>query len=174
MYTSVYTSIYISHPHFLCVFQINLRGLDGIQGPVYVGTGCVFNRTALYGYEPPLKPKHKKPGVLASLCGGSRKKGSKSSKKGSDNKKSSKHVDPTVPIFNLEDIEEGVEGTTISISASQLCLDIDELGDKKLEKKKIHRYVITILPLNYTSFTRFLRSLSNTRKTLSPFLVFLS
>ncbi|KAH0881160.1 hypothetical protein HID58_068554 [Brassica napus] len=29
-------------------FDINLRGFDGIQGPVYVGTGCVFNRTALY------------------------------------------------------------------------------------------------------------------------------
>lgn len=27
--------------------QINLRGLDGIQGPVYVGTGCVFNRFQL-------------------------------------------------------------------------------------------------------------------------------
>ncbi|KAK7853442.1 cellulose synthase a catalytic subunit 3 [udp-forming] [Quercus suber] len=40
------------HPGMI---QINLRGLDGIQGPV-MGTGCVFNRTALYGYEPPLKP----------------------------------------------------------------------------------------------------------------------
>ena len=78
-----------------------------------MGTGCVFNRTALYGYEPPVKPKHKKPGVLSSLCGGSRKKGSKSSKKGSDKKKSGKHVDPTVPIFSLEDIEEGVEGTSL-------------------------------------------------------------
>lgn len=75
-----------------------------------MGTGCVFNRTALYGYEPPVKPKHKKPGVLSLCCGGSRKKSSKSSNKGSNKKKSSKHVDPTVPIFNLEDIEEGVEG----------------------------------------------------------------
>ncbi|KAL0339093.1 UNVERIFIED_CONTAM: Cellulose synthase A catalytic subunit [UDP-forming] [Sesamum angustifolium] len=91
-------------------FDINLRGLDGIQGPVYVGTGCVFNRTALYGYEPPHKPKHKKPGLFSSCFGRSSKKSSKSSKKGSDKKKSSKHVDPTVPIFNLEDIEEGVEG----------------------------------------------------------------
>ncbi|OWM90018.1 hypothetical protein CDL15_Pgr026931 [Punica granatum] len=90
-------------------FDINLRGLDGIQGPVYVGTGCVFNRTALYGYEPPVKPKQKKSGFL-SLCGGSRKKSSKSGKKASDKKKSSKHMDPTVPIFSLEDIEEGVEG----------------------------------------------------------------
>lgn len=92
------------------VQQINLRGLDGIQGPVYVGTGCVFNRTALYGYEPPHKPKNKKSGFLADCFGRSSKRSSKSSKKGSDKKKSNKHVDPTVPIFSLEDIEEGVEG----------------------------------------------------------------
>lgn len=108
-------------------FDINLRGLDGIQGPVYVGTGCVFNRTALYGYEPPLKPKHRKPGLLSSLFGGSQKKNSKSSKKGSDKKKSSKHVDPTVPIFSLEDIEEGVEGAGFddekSLLMSQMSLE---------------------------------------------------
>lgn len=84
--------------------QINLRGLDGIQGPVYVGTGCVFNRTALYGYEPPVKPKHKRASVLSRLCVVSRKKDSKS------RKGSSKHSDSTVPVFNLGDIEEGVEG----------------------------------------------------------------
>lgn len=103
--------------------QINLRGLDGIQGPVYVGTGCVFNRTALYGYEPPVKPKHKKLGLLSSLCGGSRSKSSKSSKKGSKKKKSSKHVDPTVPIFSLEDIEEGVEGMPVEYFYSpSICI----------------------------------------------------
>lgn len=63
----------------------------------------------MYGYEPPIKKKAEK-NFLLSLCGGSRKKSSKSSKKSSDKKKSSKHVDNTVPIFNLEDIEEGVEG----------------------------------------------------------------
>ena len=104
--------------------QINLRGLDGIQGPVYVGTGCVFNRTALYGYEPPLKPKHKKPGLLSSLCGGNRKKSSKSSKKGTDKKKSNKHVDPTVPIFNLEDIEEGVEGMPVNCFLPSVCISL--------------------------------------------------
>ncbi|OIT20824.1 PREDICTED: cellulose synthase A catalytic subunit 3 [UDP-forming] [Nicotiana attenuata] len=108
-------------------FDINLRGLDGIQGPVYVGTGCVFNRTALYGYEPPIKPKHKKAGLFSSCFGGSRKKSSKSSKKGSDKKKSSKNVDPTVPIFNLEDIEEGVEGAGFddekSLLMSQMSLE---------------------------------------------------
>ncbi|PPS08185.1 hypothetical protein GOBAR_AA12453 [Gossypium barbadense] len=108
-------------------FDINLRGLDGIQGPVYVGTGCVFNRTALYGYEPPLKPKHKRAGALSSLCGGSRKKSSKSSKKGSDKKKSGKPVDPTVPVFSLDDIEEGVEGAGFddekSLLMSQMSLE---------------------------------------------------
>eukprot|EP00258_Populus_trichocarpa_P005782 XP_002308955.2 cellulose synthase A catalytic subunit 3 [UDP-forming] isoform X1 [Populus trichocarpa] len=107
-------------------FDINLRGLDGIQGPVYVGTGCVFNRTALYGYEPPLKPKHKKPGFLSSCFGGSRKKSSGSGRKESK-KKSSKHVDPALPVFNLEDIEEGVEGTGFddekSLLMSQMTLE---------------------------------------------------
>ena len=98
------------------VLQINLRGLDGIQGPVYVGTGCVFNRTALYGYEPPIKVRHKKPSLLSKLCGGSRKKNSKS-KKDSDKKKSGRHTDSTVPVFNLDDIEEGVEGTPVFISS---------------------------------------------------------
>ncbi|GAB2301111.1 Cellulose synthase-like protein D4 [Dionaea muscipula] len=34
-------------------FDGNMRALDGIQGPVYVGTGCMFRRFALYGFEPP-------------------------------------------------------------------------------------------------------------------------
>ncbi|KAK9291279.1 hypothetical protein L1049_009468 [Liquidambar formosana] len=111
-------------------FDINLRGLDGIQGPVYVGTGCVFNRTALYGYEPPLKPKHKKRGLVSTCFGGSRKKSSKSSKKDPNKKKSGKHVDPTVPICNLEDledIEEEVEGAGFddekSLLTSQTSLE---------------------------------------------------
>lgn len=41
-------------------FDINMKGLDGLQGPVYVGTGCVFRRQALYGYEPPKRPKRPK------------------------------------------------------------------------------------------------------------------
>ncbi|KAI5432507.1 Cellulose synthase A catalytic subunit 8 [UDP-forming] [Lathyrus oleraceus] len=39
--------------HNTVFFDVNMRGLDGIQGPMYVGTGCVFNRQALYGYSPP-------------------------------------------------------------------------------------------------------------------------
>ncbi|KAF8708527.1 hypothetical protein HU200_029892 [Digitaria exilis] len=105
-------------------FDINLRGLDGLQGPVYVGTGCVFNRTALYGYEPPVKKK--KPGLFSSLCGG-RKKTSKSKKKSSEKKKSHKHADSSVPVFNLEDIEEGIEGSQFddekSLIMSQMSLE---------------------------------------------------
>ncbi|XP_068659798.1 probable cellulose synthase A catalytic subunit 8 [UDP-forming] isoform X2 [Aristolochia californica] len=34
-------------------YDISLKCLDGIQGPMYIGTGCVFNRKALYGWDPP-------------------------------------------------------------------------------------------------------------------------
>ncbi|KAJ1385647.1 Cellulose synthase [Sesbania bispinosa] len=48
---------------------ITMKCLDGIQGPVYVGTGCVFNRQALYVYEPPLSKKRpKKSGCCWPLC----------------------------------------------------------------------------------------------------------
>ena len=30
-----------------------MKGLDGIQGPIYVGTGCVFRRHAFYGFDAP-------------------------------------------------------------------------------------------------------------------------
>ncbi|XP_030462092.2 cellulose synthase A catalytic subunit 8 [UDP-forming] [Syzygium oleosum] len=50
-------------------FDVNMKGLDGIQGPVYVGTGCVFNRQALYGYSPPFMPTLPKPSSSCSWCG---------------------------------------------------------------------------------------------------------
>ncbi|KAK4256437.1 hypothetical protein QN277_009301 [Acacia crassicarpa] len=37
--------------------DINMKGMDGIQGPIYVGTGCVFKRHTLYGYDAPRKKK---------------------------------------------------------------------------------------------------------------------
>ncbi|KAL0904759.1 hypothetical protein M5K25_026908 [Dendrobium thyrsiflorum] len=39
--------------HNTVFFDGNMRALDGIQGPVYVGTGCLFRRFALYGFDPP-------------------------------------------------------------------------------------------------------------------------
>ncbi|KAG9148795.1 hypothetical protein Leryth_018111 [Lithospermum erythrorhizon] len=39
--------------HNTVFFDGNMRALDGLQGPVYVGTGCMFRRYALYGFQPP-------------------------------------------------------------------------------------------------------------------------
>ncbi|GBG62690.1 hypothetical protein CBR_g31707 [Chara braunii] len=39
--------------HNAVFFDINMKALDGLQGPMYVGTGCVFRRQALYGFCPP-------------------------------------------------------------------------------------------------------------------------
>jgi cellulose synthase A len=71
--------------------QINMKGLDGIQGPVYVGTGTVFNRQALYGYDPPRPEKRPKmtcdcwPSWCCCCCcfgGGKRGKSHKNKKGG--------------------------------------------------------------------------------------------
>nr|QBC40964.1 cellulose synthase 3 [Cunninghamia lanceolata]QBC40965.1 cellulose synthase 3 [Cunninghamia lanceolata] len=116
-------------------FDINMKGLDGIQGPIYVGTGCVFRRQALYGFDAP-KPE-KEPTNLRSCscwpkwcccgCCTSRKKNKKVKPRQEKKKKKSKRSDATVPIFNLEDIEEGVEGIENEKSAL--------MSQKKLEKK---------------------------------------
>ncbi|CAM8937870.1 unnamed protein product [Rhodiola kirilowii] len=45
--------------HNTVFFDGNMRALDGIQGPVYVGTGCMFRRFALYGFDPPQTEKIK-------------------------------------------------------------------------------------------------------------------
>eukprot|EP00253_Pinus_taeda_P021006 PITA_21006 len=85
-------------------FDINMKGLDGIQGPVYVGTGCMFRRQALYGYGPPKGPKRPKMVTCDCLpCCGPRKK---SPKKNS----SKKSAGIPAPAYNLDGIEEGVEG----------------------------------------------------------------
>ncbi|WCJ24235.1 cellulose synthase-like D1 [Euphorbia peplus] len=39
--------------HNFVFFDGSMRALDGLQGPVYVGTGCMFRRYALYGFLPP-------------------------------------------------------------------------------------------------------------------------
>ncbi|KAK4487955.1 hypothetical protein RD792_003693 [Penstemon davidsonii] len=40
--------------HNTVFFDSNMRALDGLQGPVYVGTGTMFRRFALYGFDPPV------------------------------------------------------------------------------------------------------------------------
>ncbi|OIW01896.1 hypothetical protein TanjilG_25695 [Lupinus angustifolius] len=46
--------------HNTVFFDGNMRALDGVQGPFYVGTGCMFRRFALYGFEPPVVDKDPK------------------------------------------------------------------------------------------------------------------
>ncbi|ERN15540.1 hypothetical protein AMTRI_Chr03g145350 [Amborella trichopoda] len=53
--------------HNTVFFDVNMRALDGLQGPVYVGTGCLFRRMALYGFDPPRATVH------SGCCGRSRK-----------------------------------------------------------------------------------------------------
>lgn len=90
-----------------------MKGLDGLQGPIYVGTGCVFRRQALYGYDAPIK---KKPPSRTcncwpkwcSLCCCSRKNKSVKTKK--EKKKKPKHREASKQIHALENIEEGIIG----------------------------------------------------------------
>ncbi|XP_057851232.1 probable cellulose synthase A catalytic subunit 5 [UDP-forming] [Cryptomeria japonica] len=116
-------------------FDINMKGLDGIQGPIYVGTGCVFRRQALYGYDAPVKDKT--PGRTCNClpkwccceCCASRKKNKKTKTKQEKKKKKkkSKRGDASIPMYHLEDIEEGVEG--IENEKSSL------MSQKNFEKK---------------------------------------
>ncbi|XP_073304733.1 cellulose synthase A catalytic subunit 6 [UDP-forming]-like [Primulina huaijiensis] len=94
-------------------FDINMKGLDGIQGPIYVGTGCVFRRQALYGYDAPKKAKP--PGKTCNcwpkwccFCCGSRKKSKKAKPK--NNKKKTKSREASTQVHALENIEQGIEG----------------------------------------------------------------
>ena len=83
----------------LDTFQVNMKGLDGIQGPVYVGTGCVFNRQALYGYSPPSMPPLPK---SSSCCCFPSKKPAKDV---SELYKDAKREELDAAIFNLREIE---------------------------------------------------------------------
>ncbi|KAL0438260.1 UNVERIFIED_CONTAM: Cellulose synthase A catalytic subunit [UDP-forming] [Sesamum latifolium] len=95
------------------MIDIKPQWLDGIQGPIYVGTGCVFRRQALYGYDAPKKAKP--PGKTCNCwpkwcccCFGSRKKNKKGKSK--ENKKKTKSREVSTQIHALENIEEGIEG----------------------------------------------------------------
>lgn len=102
--------------------QINMKGLDGIQGPIYVGTGCVFRRQALYGLDAP-KQKNDPSRICScwlkwcccqSCCSGRKKK----------NKKPKSEVKP---LINDEDSlalmlsQDGTQGKLIQTSFCILC-----------------------------------------------------
>ncbi|XP_020260076.1 cellulose synthase A catalytic subunit 2 [UDP-forming]-like isoform X2 [Asparagus officinalis] len=91
-------------------FDINMKGLDGLQGPIYVGTGCVFRRQALYGFDAPVTKKP--PGKTCNCwpkwccsCCGSRKKNRKGNKK-----QKVKHRETSRQIHALVSIREEPEG----------------------------------------------------------------
>ena len=75
-----------------------MKGLDGIQGPVYVGTGCVFNRQALYGYSPPSMPSLPR----SSCCCFPSKK---STNDVSDFQRNAKREELEAAIFNLKELD---------------------------------------------------------------------
>ncbi|XP_006351001.1 cellulose synthase A catalytic subunit 5 [UDP-forming] [Solanum tuberosum] len=108
-------------------FDINMKGLDGIQGPIYVGTGCVFRRHALYGYDAPAKKKRpsKTCNCLPKLCSCCCCFRSKTNKKGKTKKeKKPKHWEASSQIHALETIEEGVEEANVdSRPTSQVKLE---------------------------------------------------
>lgn len=107
-----------------------MKGLDGIQGPIYVGTGCVFRRLALYGYD---APKAKKPPTrtcnclpkwccCGCCCSGKKKKKKTTKPKTELKKKYSKKGDAAAPP-PLEGIEEGIEGEILLLHEVPLnCL----------------------------------------------------
>ena len=103
----------------ICVVQINMKGLDGIQGPIYVGTGCVFRRQALYGYD---APKTKKPPsrtcncwpkwCFCCCCFGNRKHKKKTTKPKTEKKKLLffKKEENQSPAYALGEIDEAAPG----------------------------------------------------------------
>ncbi|KAM0971428.1 hypothetical protein ACFX13_019628 [Malus domestica] len=111
-------------------FDINMKGLDGIQGPIYVGTGCVFRRQALYGYDAPTKKKPPRKTCncwpkWCCLCCGSRKNKNAKSKK--EKKKKLKQREASKQIHALENIEEGIEELKANKTST--------MSQLKLEKK---------------------------------------
>lgn len=84
-----------------------MKGLDGIQGPVYVGTGCMFYRQALYGYGPPTMPSlPKKSSSCCSCCCPSKKKPTKDL---SEIYRDAKREELDAAIFNLQEIDSTSE-----------------------------------------------------------------
>ena len=103
----------------LVFLQINLKGLDGIQGPVYVGTGCCFKRQALYGHEAPFVDRSSNDDFITQFCCGPRKKNRPSKSKNAVKQPPARND----PMFTLEDVEEGVEGavTFRLIKSTPIC-----------------------------------------------------
>ncbi|KAL5226019.1 hypothetical protein ABZP36_012658 [Zizania latifolia] len=94
-----------------------MKDLDGIQGPIYVGTGCVFRRQALYGYD---APKTKKPPsrtcnywpkwCFCFCCNNKNKKMTTKSKPEKKKRLFFKKVENQSTAYALGEIEESASG----------------------------------------------------------------
>lgn len=136
--------------------QINMKGLDGIQGPAYVGTRCVFNRQALYCYDPPVSEKRPKmacdcwPSWCCCCCGGSRKSNSEERGKAK------------LVLWTIHQEEEN-DGEELSEKRFWTCLwsrrgwrswriwrvgEIITLSQKNLEKR-LESHQLLLLPLGF-------------------------
>ncbi|CAN6810521.1 unnamed protein product [Brassica oleracea] len=110
-------------------FDINMKGLDGLQGPIYVGTGCVFRRQALYGYDAPKKKKTPRmtcncwPKWCFFCCGGRKNRKAKTA-----DQKKKKNKEASKQIHALENIEEGATNNNNNVKSP-------EAAQLKLEKK---------------------------------------
>lgn len=93
-----------------------MKGLDGIQGPIYVGTGCVFRRQALYGFDapktktPPLGTCNCLPKWTYCGCCCSERKKKKTTKLKFDKKLKHPRKDDGVHVYTIEGVKEGNEG----------------------------------------------------------------
>uniref|UniRef100_M8BBN9 Cellulose synthase n=1 Tax=Aegilops tauschii TaxID=37682 RepID=M8BBN9_AEGTA len=107
-------------------FDINMKGLDGIQGPIYVGTGCVFRRQALYGYD---APKTKKPPSRTCNCWPKWKNKKKVTKPKTEKKKRLffKKEENQSPAYALSEIDEAAAGAETQKAGI--------VNQQKLEKK---------------------------------------
>lgn len=116
-------------------FQINMKGLDGIQGPIYVGTGCVFRRQALYGHD---APKTKRSPTRACNCWPKRCCCTRSEKKkridrpNSEIKKKNLKKGDTAPDCALEVTEGGIEGNPASSAIQSSSSQNHTLAEKKI------------------------------------------
>ncbi|EPS60781.1 hypothetical protein M569_14019 [Genlisea aurea] len=105
-------------------FDINMKGLDGIQGPVYVGTGCVFRRQALYGYKPPKDPKRPK---MISFdccpCFGRRKRLANYSKHGTNGQEVTQGIEDDKELLMFQMNFEKKFGQSSIFTTSTLMVD---------------------------------------------------
>ncbi|XP_073134597.1 cellulose synthase A catalytic subunit 6 [UDP-forming]-like [Henckelia pumila] len=94
-------------------FYIIMKGLDGIQGPLYVGSGCIFRRRALYGYGAPKTAKQS--GKTCNCwrkwccCCYESKRKNKKWKKLKNDKKKTHSMEYSTQMDAVKNLEEGVE-----------------------------------------------------------------